>query len=130
MGSDLVMVDTSAWIEYFRHSEGWISELIDNLIAEDRAVICGVVEMELLHGVKKSEKDELGELFSALNFLELSRPDYRAAGEMLNDIRSSGSLIPSTDALIASVCIREGIPLLTVDKHFEKVKGLNLVKSV
>jgi predicted nucleic acid-binding protein len=128
MDLGIVMVDTSVWIEYFRSGEGEVSEMIDSLIAEDRAAICGVVEMELLHGVKKTERGELEELFSALNYLELSRQDFRMAGELLNAIRSSGSLIPATDALIGSACMKEGIPLLTADKHFEKITGLKLVK--
>jgi predicted nucleic acid-binding protein len=123
------MVDSSAWIDYLRKGEGATADRIDELIDSGCASICGVIEMELLHGCKKTERRELEELLSALDYVEAARDDYIAAGELLSELRQAGIKIPATDALIAALCIRENLPLLTLDKHFERITRLKLLPA-
>jgi predicted nucleic acid-binding protein len=50
-----VLVDTSIWIDAFRGANPTVKNALDSLLAEDRVVFCGVVEMELLHGIRPKE---------------------------------------------------------------------------
>jgi hypothetical protein len=117
----LVMVDTSIWIEFLRKGEGKVSLLLDSLLEQDCVAICGIVEMEILRGMGPEERKRLGSLLSALHYIETTREDFIKAGERLNELRQKGITIPSTDALIGMICVRNNLPLFTLDTHFDQL---------
>ena len=124
-----VLADTNVWIAYFRGErakaqEQPAAEALDRLIGEDRVVLSGVIEMELYQGLRENERDLLEAQFSALEFFETSREDFRRAGHLLGDLRRQGVTIPSPDALIAALCLRHDLTLLENDRHFEHISGL------
>jgi len=121
-----VLVDSSSWIDYFRARGGAGSQgdAIDRLMDEGLAVICGMVELEILQGLKAPEGRRVQELLGALRFVETERQDFVSAGELLCVLRRKGVTIPASDGLIAAVCIRHGLRILTVDPHFRRVPGL------
>jgi predicted nucleic acid-binding protein len=119
-----VLIDTSAWISALRGSDEEIKHTVDALLGTDQALFCGVVEMELLHGMRPRERKLLLPLFEALRYVDIDREDWKAAGNMLASMRSRGTAVPASDALIACLCLRHGLELLTKDHHFEKIPGL------
>ncbi len=127
MNKDYVLIDSSVWIEYFRKGEGEIFNLVDRLLDSGQAVLCGIVEMEILAGIRKNERTMIKDLFSALHYLEFSRKDFSVAGEKLNCLRNKGITVPSTDCLIAALAINRKIAVLTLDKHFNHFKELKRV---
>ena len=114
-----VLVDSSAWIAYLRSGSGGVTDAVDQLLAEDRAVLCGIVEMELLQGVRRHERRELVDLLQALAYVDTERGDFIAAGNRMAELRSQGITIPNSDCLIAVLCVRHGLQLLTQDAHFD-----------
>lgn len=114
----LVMVDTSVWIEFFRKGEEKVSVSLDSLLEQDEA-LCGIVELELLRGVRQGERKRLGSILDALHHFDTTREDFIKAGERLNDLRQKGIAIPSTDAIIAMICVRNNLPIFTLDSHFD-----------
>lgn len=112
------MVDSSAWIEYFRYGEGPVSDAVDGLLEGDRALLCGVVEAEIIQGLRRGEREEVADLFDALGYLDTGRQDFSRAGERLGELRKSGVTIPLTDAIIGVLCSRHDVALLTLDRHF------------
>lgn len=113
------MIDSSAWIEYFRRGRGAASDAVDELLREDRALLCGMVELEIIWGLRSGERSRVSELFTALPYLEAERMDYVAAGELGGELRRRGITIPNADCLIGALCLRHGFSLLTLDRHFE-----------
>ncbi|CAN5876151.1 hypothetical protein BH23ACT11_BH23ACT11_30680 [soil metagenome] len=113
------MVDSSAWIDYLRRGRGAVSDAVDSLLVSGDASICGTVELEIVQGLRARERKQVTELFSALEYVETERRDYVFAGKRLGELRSRSVTIPSADGLIAAVCVRSCIPLLTSDRHFE-----------
>ena len=113
------MVDSSVWIEYFRKGRGAVFDAVDALLDEDRAILCGMVELEIIQGLRPRERRLVIDLFSALPYLETERRDYVAAGERLGELRRRGITIPSSDCLIGALCLRHDLSLLTLDRHFE-----------
>jgi predicted nucleic acid-binding protein len=85
--------------------------------------------MELLQGVRSGERATLAELLEALAYVELEREDFAAAGELLGSLRRAGRLIPATDALIGACCIRRGMALLTLDRHFDAIANLERLST-
>jgi predicted nucleic acid-binding protein len=124
-----VLVDTSVWVDYFRGVASPAADSLDSLLGEKQVVLCGTVELELLQGAKPGEKAMLQELLSALPYVETERVDFQAAGEWLNGLRANGFQIPATDGLIASLCSRHHLLLLTLDKHFDHFHHIKKIKN-
>ncbi len=119
-----VMVDSSAWIEYFRQTEGPVGDRVLRLLDEDRIVLCGMVELELLQGVRPKERRILADVLQALSYVETERRDFVAAGERLAELRRAGLTIPASDGLIATLCVRYRLRLLAIDAHFDHLPEL------
>lgn len=114
-----VLLDTSAWIDFFRDGTSAVADCVDALLAEDRAALCGMVELELLRGLRPHERKRVQGLLRALPYLETERRDFVAAGERLCELRRQGVTIPAADCIIGMLCLRHGLSLLTLDRHFE-----------
>ena len=59
--------------------------------------------------------------FSALPFLSPDRQDPIDATELRNKCRRSGVQAGTIDALLAQLCVRHGLTLLTTDKDFAHI---------
>lgn len=118
-----VIIDTSAWIDFFRNKTGAVGDAVTALIEQDRAVITGPVLAELLQGLKnRQESEALDELLDILQFAEIDRTDWEKTGALLRKLRQKGITVPLTDALIAVVAKRNRYGVLTLDRHFEHLE--------
>ena len=118
-----ILIDTSAWIDFFRNQSGAVGDIVATLIERDQAVMTGPVLAELLQGLKsRQEIDTLRELFDVLPYIETSPRDWEQTGDLLRKLRQRGITVPLTDALIASVAKRTGGAVLTLDRHFEHLE--------
>jgi len=115
-----VLIDTSAWIDFFRSSNGMAGDMVTDLIRLDNAYLTGPVIAELLHGVRgKKEISQLKFIFTTIPCLEIIHNDWEVTGDTLRQLREKGLSIPLTDVLIASVATRNNMSVLTLDKHFQ-----------
>jgi len=115
-----VLIDTSAWIDFFRETGGAVGDLVAELIRLDRVYLTGPVMAELLHGAKgKREATQLDAVFTTIPILDVSREDWITTGTTLHTLRKKGLSIPLTDVLIASVAQQHKMAVLTLDKHFQ-----------
>ncbi|MDT7555331.1 MAG: hypothetical protein QOI16_3882 [Pseudonocardiales bacterium] len=118
-----LLVDTSVWSLAFRRDaeEGapQIRVLRDALAGGETLVTTGLILQELLQGFAgpRARKD-LIERFSALPLLIPDRADHVNAAELRNLCRRSGIQIGTIDALLAQLCIRHSMTLLTTDNDF------------
>jgi hypothetical protein len=125
MSVDLILVDTSAWIEFWKRPDSPVAEAVEGLLREERVALAGVVVAEVLQGVKRrEERDFIQEHFADLAFLEADRQDWTLTGWMLYSLRSKGINLPLTDALLAQLCLRHGVRLLSLDQHFDQIPEL------
>lgn len=120
-----VLIDTSAWIAFFRGHEPLASR-VDAALADGSAAVCGMIELEVLQNVRPGEEDVRSLMRSTLR-LRTDEADYREAGERLAGLRRRGVTLPVTDGLIAQLALRYGVPLLEFDKHFEHIEGLERI---
>ena len=118
-----MFVDTSVWSLAFRHdvtsSTPEVLALRQAVEDGDIVVTTGLILQELLQGFSgpRARKDII-ERFGALPFLNPDRQDHIAVAELRNQCRRSGVQIGTIDALLAQICIRHALPLLTTDKDF------------
>ena len=114
-----VVIDTSAWIDFFRSGNGKVADSVARLIDADQAIMVGPVMTELLRGVRSDkESHQLKTLLAALPYVEVVREDWEVAGNTLQKLRTCGVTLPLTDVLIATVASRHRLPVLTLDKDF------------
>jgi predicted nucleic acid-binding protein len=79
----------------------------------------GLILQELLQGLSGAKsRDALLEHFSALPFLSATRNDHVEAAELRNHCRRNGDKLGTIDALIAQLCIRHKLALLSTDGDF------------
>ena len=120
--SDRILVDTSAWIEFFRKKDPYykvILELIDN----GKVCCLGIVLAELLQGAKsQKELDVLKEFLHVFDFLPESTEMWRKAGELSYLLRQKGKSVGLSDCYISVVANTNDATLLTLDKHFEVIE--------
>ena len=115
-----VLIDTSAWIDFFRDTGGAVGDLVAEFIQLDQAYLTGPVMAELLHGARgKREVKNLDEVFAAIPILDVTGKDWLTTGNTLQALRKKGCTVPLTDVLIASVAQRNNMAVLTLDKHFQ-----------
>ena len=121
-----LFVDTSVWSLAFRRdamsSVAEVLALRQALESGDAIVSTGVILQELLQGFSgpRARRDII-DRFSALPLLGPDRQDHIEAAELRNQCRRSGVQIGTIDALLAQLCIRHALALLTTDKDFVHV---------
>lgn len=115
-----VLIDTCAWIDFFKSQTGIMGNRVAQLIRTNQAAITGVIIAELLQGIKhKKESERLQVLLRSIHYLPTEDSDWFAAGQLAQQLRMSGLTLPLADILIAVIAQRNEIPVLTVDKHFK-----------
>lgn len=118
-----LLVDTSVWSLTFRRDappDGAEVKTLRSALAQGEAVICtGLILQELLQGlVGAKDRKSLMQHFSALPFINPDRNDHIEAAELRNHCGRNGVQLGTIDALIAQLCIRHDLTLLSTDADF------------
>jgi hypothetical protein len=121
-----VFVDTSVWSLALRRDSIGESPEVDALArcldAGDILFTTGLVLQELLQGFRGPRaRDAIVERFASLPFVQPERLDHVAAADLRNDSRRRGIQLGTIDAVIAQLCIRFALVLLTTDADFRRV---------
>jgi predicted nucleic acid-binding protein len=128
--NDYVMIDSSCWVEFLRGGNKDIADKVEGLIESDRAAICGIVELEIIQGIRnKNQSVLIRNLFGIIKYYDFERKDFINSGDSIKKLRSEGITIAPSHALIAELCIRNKLSLMTLDKDFKKVKGLLILTN-
>ena len=119
----VVLIDTSAWIDFFRGKQSAVTDAVQLALQLGLARLCGPVKAELLQGAKtKKEKQQLQIMFNAVENLPVDEADWETAGVSLQRLREGGVTLPLTDALIGAIANRHKAAVLTLDHHFSHLK--------
>ncbi len=121
-----VLVDTSVWSLALRRDRPDITpelaELRRVLRGHEPVFTTGLVLQELLQGFRGPRaRDAIIERFAALPSLRPEREDHIAAADLRNDCRRRGIQVGTIDALLAQLCIRFELTLLTTDADFARI---------
>jgi predicted nucleic acid-binding protein len=121
-----LFVDTSVWSLAFRRDAPEpgpeVHALLSALEDGDTIVATGIVLQELLQGFSgpKSRK-KIMDRFAAVPLVVPDREDHVQAAEIRNRCRRSGIQVGTIDALLASLCVRHTLTLLTADSDFRRM---------
>jgi predicted nucleic acid-binding protein len=118
-----LLVDTCVWLLALRRDAPGnapeVQVLKDALLGADLVVTTGLVLQELLQEFSGPKAGtQIIERFAAPPPLQPDREDHIAAVDPRNTCRSAGVQIGPVDALLAQLCIRHDVVLLTTDDDF------------
>jgi len=116
----VILVDTSAWVEFLRDTGSPACERVDVLLEADVAT-CDPVRMEVLAGARDERHlHELRRLLARGTSIPTLPTDYEDAAAWYRTCRRNGDTIRRlVDCLIAAVAIRAGVELLHADADFD-----------
>ena len=121
-GLDKILVDTSAWIDFFRKKEPIYSRVL-KLLDDDKICCLGIVLAELIRSTKsKEEIKALKDFVYVFTFLAESRKLWEKAGELSFTLKGSGRQIGLADCYIAITASEGKAGILTLDEHFSIIK--------
>jgi predicted nucleic acid-binding protein len=121
-----LFVDTSVWSLALRRDapagSGEVVFLVRAIESGETLLTTGLVLQELLQGFAgPKNRDRIVERFSAVPLLTPSREDHIRAAELRNACRRRSVQIGTIDALLAQLCIRHNLTMLTTDKDFMRI---------
>lgn len=116
----MILIDSSAWIEYLRDTGSPICQRVDDLLSAEIAT-CAPVRMELLAGARDDiHLQQLRGLLARATLVATEPTDYDTAAQLFRTCRRRGETVRRmVDCLIAAHALRVDIPVLHADADFE-----------
>ena len=131
-----VLVDTSAWVDFFNEHPSAEAEALAELIREEADVLtCGVIVAEVLQGLRQTKtRSTIEGHFLDMEWLTPREPaTYIKTAELYRELRSRGITIRSTiDCLIARLAHDHRTMILSKDRDIRLIieSGLLEVKAL
>lgn len=122
-----VLVDTSAWIDYFAGDEH-VKRALEAAMDDGRVEICGQILQEVLQGTRDDRSFEKLERDMSIWTREAETPeDFVEAARVYARLRWKGLTVPPSDCLIAALAKRCKLEVYATDPHFAQIPGLRLL---
>ena len=111
------LVDSSAWIEYFRGNQKYF--FINDLIANNALCTNDIILTEMLPSIIHRKEHRLAELLNYVKkyTLMIDWPEIRNI-QLLN-LSHGNNNIGISDIIIAQNCMQNELRIIVHDKHFE-----------
>jgi predicted nucleic acid-binding protein len=120
----MMLIDTSAWIEFLRKKGNpAVKQRVAELMSADEAAFTCPVLFELMAGAR--DEAEAGLVRQATGFCRrvgFEPQDWDHASGIERTLRRGGAMVPRDDILVASVAVRVKMPVLCCDAHFEVIR--------
>lgn len=130
----MIFVDSGVWINYFNGVANPQTERLDGLLGLEPVAIGDIVLTEVLQGFAQDRAfEQAREALEALHMVEIAGPAVALeAARNYRRLRARGITVRKTiDTLIATRCIRDGLPLLYEDRDFDPfVAHLGLISAL
>jgi predicted nucleic acid-binding protein len=121
-----ILVDTSVWSAALRRdmseNAGQIRRLKIALEGGDAVFTTGLILQELLQGFSAPKsRERILEAFANLPLIVPERKDYIDAAALKIRLRQKGVQAGTIDVLLAQLCLRHQLSILTLDRDFNHI---------
>ncbi len=118
---EIVLVDTSSWIEALRSTgKNDIRQKVFNLMIDGRAAWCDMVAVELWNGARgEYEKQKLSELEREIACLHTTQEVWHLARTLAQKCRQEGRTVPSSDLVITACALFHHAAVEHCDSHID-----------
>jgi len=128
----VILIDSSAWIEFLRDTGSPICQRVDLLLGTEIAT-CEPVRFEILAGARDEQQlFELRGLLARATLVTTESSDYEEASAIYRACRRNGDAPRKLlDCLIAAIAIRSDFSVLHADSDFDAIArstGLRIEK--
>lgn len=132
---NLVLIDTSVWIDYLRaqknSSDQELSVQVTSLLRQGEAALAGLIVAELIVGAKTDREVKVIEDIAEVCVMLPDNADtWRAAARMGYALKRKGLSVPLFDCLIAQLALTHNCRVFTLDKHFGHIQAHYSVKMM
>ena len=115
------LVDSSAWIEYFRGNPKYL--FLEGLIGINAICVNEVILTELLPSIIHKDEHNLAKLLNYVKRYMLTIDWEEIRDIQLLNIKHGNNNIGISDIIIAQNCIQNRLKIITHDRHFEAMAG-------
>jgi hypothetical protein len=121
----MVIVDTSAWIEFFRRDgDPHVKLAVKGLLDAYECALCGPVEMEFLGGTGENEMKRIQVWFNIIPYVKSDPKIWRLAAANHARLRAARFTVPWNDILIATLSLEKNMAVYAHDKHFSIMRDV------
>jgi tRNA(fMet)-specific endonuclease VapC len=126
----LTIIDTSVMVAFLKGLPDAVDK-IDGLLKTTNVSITIITYYELIKGAslslnRQENLSEIKKAISNMGVMDLSFEVCAEAAEIYRELKEGGCLIGEFDIIIAAIARANHEALLTHDKHFKCIKGLEL----
>lgn len=128
MAENIIMVDTSILIDYYRKTDKnnsvWVS-----LVRQGYAfAISAISKYEIYSGATASQLSFWDSILQAIEVLPFNENCVDIAVGVNSSLKRKRKQIEIADLFIAATAIAHNLPFATLNKkHFDRIDGLNLI---
>ncbi len=118
----MILVDSSVWIDFFRGTASPETDALDDALGRQEVAVADVVFTEVLQGFERDrDYHDALRILSLPTFVSVGGRDVALqAAANFRLLRSRGITPRKTiDTLIATYCILNELPLLSLDRDFQ-----------
>lgn len=129
MAKELVLVDTSILIDFFRKSDKVNSRLL-KLVREDFTYcISAITEFEIYTGTTPIQTDYWEDFLFRTRVLAFDKEVARTAVDISKALKKQSKLIGIADIFISATAVHYSLPFATLNtKHFERIEELQILQ--
>lgn len=128
----MVLIDTSAWVEYINDGEPSICQKVDAALSDEIVVMGDLIFCEVLQGLYDAkQRGKVRDLFLSLPQFEMvGFENAERASANYRQLRELGLTIRKTiDVLIGTFCAKNDIEIIHHDRDFENMKVVVKLKT-
>jgi len=123
------LIDSNVYIDLLRTGRDTVARL-EHWVSETgtQIVICGVVRLEVLRGVKDpGVYRKLSAFMDVMVNVPSTNRLWDAATKLAWTLDRKGMVIPGTDVVIAASALAIGAAVMTSDANFSSLEGLRVI---
>ncbi len=127
MADNLILIDTSILIDFFRKTDKSNSTLVSLVRRGHTYCISAVTEYEIYTGATADQID-FWNSFLRTTVLPFDKATAKVAVDLTRALKKTRNLVAIADLFIAATAIAANLPCATLNKkHFERITDLILV---
>jgi tRNA(fMet)-specific endonuclease VapC len=129
MAENIILIDTSILIDYFRKSDKANSKLISLIKKGYKFHISAITEYEIYAGSSPIQQGFWEEFLEKIEVISFNKQAAKAAVEINSELKRKRKQIAIADLFIAATAIGNNLPFATLNmKHFERIDNLQIVE--
>ena len=128
MEEQIICLDSTILIDYFRQKDKTKSTFFELLKKAKLFAVSAVTEYEVLIGSNAEQDVFWNSFFEQITVLPFDKVTNKTAVKIFRQMKSKNKLIAIPDILIGATAMTHKIPIATLNKkHFERIEGLEII---